>query len=362
VLLVSLRDLQWRIRRFALAALATGVVLGLALMVSGISNSFSVEIDNTVAILRARTWLVPAGSPGPFTASGLFPLASALRAAHLSGASGAAPLLVGLGAADPRPAAAGGGTARASLSGDKDVNLLGVVPGALGSPTVVRGRQLSGPGQAVTDESLGAQLGGNVLVDGHRFRVVGLVSGITYFAGEPAVFLDIGSLSKILAGRPMASAVLLPGPPRAAVPGFSALSGAEVRTDLNRPVAQAERTLTLITLLLWLVAAGIVAAIAYLSAIERRYDFAVLKAIGTPTSDLVAGIVAQSLAMACGAILVGFAVEAAAAPASAMAVRLSTANDLAMPLLAVGIGVLASLVPARRAARAEPALAFGASR
>ena len=36
---------------------------GLALMMSGVSNSFSVEIHDTVAVLGAETWLVPRRKP-----------------------------------------------------------------------------------------------------------------------------------------------------------------------------------------------------------------------------------------------------------------------------------------------------------
>src|SRR5579871_281291 len=205
ILLTSLRDLQWRARRFALAALATGIVPGLALMVSGVSNSFSVEIGDTVTALGARSWLVPAGSPGPFTESGLFPLTLAQQIAGREGPARAAPLLVGLGAAQV-------GRTGAGFAPPEDVNLLGVEPGRLGSPAVAQGRPLGGPGEAVVDESLGARLGGAVLLDGARFHVVGLLSGVTYFAGEPTAFVDIGSLGRLLAGRPVASAVLVRGP------------------------------------------------------------------------------------------------------------------------------------------------------
>ena len=65
--LASVRDLQWRSRRFLLAVFATGLVFGLALMISGVANSFNVEVSNTVGALGAHVWFVPTGSLGPFT-------------------------------------------------------------------------------------------------------------------------------------------------------------------------------------------------------------------------------------------------------------------------------------------------------
>ena len=83
--LASLRDLRWRTRRFVVAAIATGLVFAVALMGSGIANSFRVEIRDTVAALGAQTWLVPRGSPGPFTDTATFPIS---RAARVAGAPG----------------------------------------------------------------------------------------------------------------------------------------------------------------------------------------------------------------------------------------------------------------------------------
>ena len=86
--LASTRDLEWRMRRFLVAAIATGLVFGVALMMSGIANSFSVEVYDTVAALGAHTWLVPMGSPGPFTDTAAFPID---KVAELQGVRGVSP-------------------------------------------------------------------------------------------------------------------------------------------------------------------------------------------------------------------------------------------------------------------------------
>ena len=316
-------------------------------MMSGISNSFSVEVSNTVSALGAKTWLVPNAGPGPFTSTSAFPIARVAALANGPGMKSAAPLLVG-------HALSGG-----SL-GEKDVNVLGVEPGHLGSPKVVAGRSLTSGADVVADQSLGAHLGQMIVLSGSTFRVVGLVTGVTYFAGQPVVFMPIGKTDRIDAnGLPLASAILVPTLLKAPPAGFSALNDAQVRADLSRPTTQAAMTLKLIEVLLWLVAAGIIGATVYLSALERRNDFAVLKAIGTPGWHLFLGLLIQALIVALGSAVIGYLIEALVAPTAAMAVRLSGVDYAAVPIVAIVVGALASILPARRAATVDPALAFG---
>jgi putative ABC transport system permease protein len=348
--LASVRDLQWRTRRFLIAAIATGLVFGVALMMSGIANSFKVEVRDTVASLGAQTWLVPRGSPGPFTDAAAFPINKDSLLTGVRGVSAAAPLLVG-------HALSGG-----SL-GENDVNVLGVEPGRLGSPTVVQGRPLGRGNEIVADESLKVKIGQVIVLSGSRFRVVGLVSGVTYFAGQPVVFMPIAAADRLDSnGLPLATAILVRGLPQTPIAGFVSLSDAQVRTDLARPTREAIQTIQLVEILLWLVAAGIIAAIIYLSALERRGDFAVLKAVGTPGWHLFFGLVIQALTLALGAAVIGFAVEAVIAPTAAMTVRVSGADYVAVPIVAIVVGIVASILPARRAATVDPALAFGGAR
>ncbi len=355
VLVPSLRDLQWRARRFLLSALATGLVLGLALMMSGVANSFPAEIAATVRAVGASVWLVPEGSPGPFTAPATFPAAEVSALRTRPGLSSAAPLLIS------RALAATGRAVGADAAAVRDVNVLGVLPGRLGAPRVAAGRALEGPGQAVADDALGARVGERISLNGVGFRVVGLLHGVTYFAGQPVVFVDIHDLQRMV-GAPVASAVLLEGSAARHVAGFSALGTAAVRGDLSRPVAQASQTIRLIEILLWAIAAAIVAAVIYLSALERRVEFAVLKSVGTPGSHLFFGLMIEAVVMALASACIGYGVEAAIAPTSALAVLVSPGDYLVVPILAVAVGVVASLVPARRAARVDPALAFGAGK
>jgi putative ABC transport system permease protein len=348
--LASARDLQWRTRRFLVAAIATGLVFGVALMMSGIANSFSVEVRNTVSSLGAQTWLVPNGSPGPFTDTATFPIAKTSELAGVPGVGAAAPLLVGHALSS-------------GALGQTNVNVLGVDPGRLGSPKVVQGRPLRSGADVVADESLGARIAQTIVLNGSRFTVVGLVSGVTYFAGQPVVFMPIADADRLDSnGLRLASSILVQGVPKAPIAGFTVLSDAQVRVDLARPTLQAAQTISLVEIMLWLVAAGIIAAIIYLSALERRGDFAVLKAVGAPGWHLFLGLVMQALTLALGAAAIGVVVEAVVAPTAAMTVRVSGGDYAAVPIVAVVVGIIASIFPARRAATVDPALAFGGAK
>lgn len=356
ILHTSLRDLQWRSRRFVLAALAAGLVFGVALMMSGVANSFTVEIHNTVSAIGADSWFVKAGSSGPFTDPAPFPQSSVTAVRQVPGVTAADPLLVGRALTGGSTGAGSTGTS----ASQKNVNMLGVVPGGVGSPKVVKGRPLTVGNSAVVDESLGVGVGQQVALNGVRFTVVGLVDGVTYFAGQPVAFVPIRAAQQLeTSGAQLASAIVTRGTPQGSVPGLVSLTNAQVRSDLSRPTTQADKTIQFIQIILWIVAAGIIGAIIYMSALERRRDFAVLKAVGTPSSHLFAGLVVQALLMALGAAVIGILFEIPMSSSASMAVRLSASNYIAVPVVAVIVGIVSSIMPARRAARSDPAIAFG---
>ena len=68
MLLAALRDLQWRRRRFIIGIVGTGVVFAMTLVLTGLSNGFRVEAENTVDSLGIDSYLIKAGAAGPFSA------------------------------------------------------------------------------------------------------------------------------------------------------------------------------------------------------------------------------------------------------------------------------------------------------
>ena len=347
--LIGLRDLQWGRRRFAIGVVATALVFALGLLMSGVSASFDNEVQRTVRSFGADAWLVRAQSFGPFTGPATIPESSAASVRDVPGVEGADPVAV-LRATTETPERA-------------NVNLIGVVPGGVGSPAGYQARLLSRGRAAIVDESLGLDVGDRLDLNGAGFRVGALTSGMTYFAGIPTVTVSLRDAQRLgLGGRKLATAVVTQGHPAAVPSGLTALDNAAVEEDLGRPVRQAKQTIALIRLLLWAVAAGIIGAIVYLSVLERVRDLAALKAIGVGTRDLVSALILQASLLSLLAALLSVVLEKAIAPAVAMSVEVPTLTYVTLPLVAVAVGVAASLIGLRRAVAVDPALAFAGSR
>ena len=341
--LISVRDLSWRRRRFAIAVAATALVFALALLLSGISASFDNEIRRTTASFGADRWFVSAGTFGPFTAPSAFRESRVRVVRALPGVARAdAVAMVSATTTTPRK---------------RSVNVIGAVPGGVGPAPE---GSLIRPTDAVADASLGLDVGDALTLNGAAFTVRRVTHGRTYFAGIPTVVVSLPAAQRLgLDGRPLATAIVARGAPERTPAGFTALTNSEVEVDLSRPVEQAKQTIALIRWLLWVVAAGIIGAIVYLSALERTPEFAVLKAIGVSTRDVALGLVSQAVLLTILAVALAVLLEIAAAPAAAMSVEVPALSYLTLPLLALVVGVVASGLALRRALGVDPALAFG---
>ena len=120
--LVSLRDLQFRARRFVIAILVTSLVFGIALAIDGMRRSVEDESPAIVALFGADQWLVAKGATGPFTTTNVFDSGNQDDVRDADGVKRADAVVL----------------SRSVISGGdaKDVNLVGHVPGGLGSPVI----------------------------------------------------------------------------------------------------------------------------------------------------------------------------------------------------------------------------------
>ena len=122
----------------------------------------------------------------------------------------------------------------------------------------------------VVDSELGLGVGELVTVSGRTLRVVGVAEGVSYYFGQPTLFVPIAEAQAIAFGRqPLAMTIVTQGVPATVPDGLQAMSGQQVRTDLERPLASSTQTIGLLDALLLVVAAGIIGSILYLSALER---------------------------------------------------------------------------------------------
>jgi putative ABC transport system permease protein len=297
MLLAAIRDLQYRRRRVLVAVLGASLVLALSLVMSGLSASFTNGADRTIRALQAERWAVPADASGPFSSLRPVPLTEALD--HVSGAERGGVLVSRINI----------GTAEDPL----DAIFLGVEPGRPGAPVDVdEGRPLGADGEVVLSSRFGFAVGDSVALNGDLYTVVGLVD------------------ATLLAGSPVAIVTL----------------------------ADAQRTISLVRTLLWLVAALIVGSVLYLNALERTADVAVFKAVGVRGASVVAGMFLQATIVALAASLVAIVVAVLLAPVFPMRVEIPRGSIRTLPLIALAMSFLGALAGVRRAVAISPALAF----
>ena len=190
----------------------------------------------------------------------------------------------------PPSSAVGGGRAdpfivsRATIdaSGLVDVNLVGYRPGGLGAPPVDEGRAVRRPGEAVVSSSLDLGIGDRVRIGDREVRVVGRSDGIRFNFGLPSIFVALPDAQAVVfGGEPLAMGIATKGADLASLPpGTKAITNAQAESDLRRTLKSGVETIDFIDIMLWLIAAGIIGSIIYLTALERVRDFAVLQGDG----------------------------------------------------------------------------------
>lgn len=345
MILVSLRDLQFRRRRFVVAIAGTSVVLALTLVLAGVSSSFVNEARRTTKAFHAGAWIVPLGSSGPFMSSATLPAAMVADVSARTGAPAAALAVL-------RSSVAVGGST-------EEINVLGVEPGSFVDPPVHEGRAPAKPGEVTADDLLGAHVGDVLSISGREVTVVGRTHGLSYRANVPSVYVPLAEAQEMgYGGAPLATTIVSEREVTAP-DGFVALHDPEVQTDLLGPLESPRQTILMVLGILWVVAVMIVGSVVYLSALDRVRDFAVFKAMGAPDRSVLSGLLAQSLLLSGVAYAIGSALSRVLAPLLPMQAEISGLTYVGLAGIAIAVAVLSSLAAVRRALSVDPALAFG---
>jgi putative ABC transport system permease protein len=344
--LIGIRDLRWRLRRFLIGMIATGLVFAITLLLSGLTAALHNEPARIVRAIGADNWVVPAGVSGPFTSTQPMPASSAARDASTPDVRQASAVVLA--------------RATVRLPTLSDANVVGYQLGKLGTPLLRQGRPVRSYGELVVDASLGARIGRTLQLGKRMFTVVGVTTGMTYFGGTPVLFMTLHDAQALLYdGAPVATAIVTKGTPRGLAPDVAVLSNAQVLEDLRRPVDVGAQTIGFLDVLLWAVAAGIIGAILYMSALERASDFAVVKAMGASNLFVMSALAMQATILAITSAGAAMLLAALLSPLFPMPVEIPAIAYLALLLVAVVVGLIASAAALRRAVRADPALMFG---
>jgi putative ABC transport system permease protein len=346
VLLVTLRDLQWRARRFLIAGIGAATVFALTLVMAGLVASFEDEPVRVLDAIGADAWVMPTGVQGVFTTISVLPESTVAAVAKEPGVEEAWPVVV----------------LHHTVSGEptKDVTVVGYADGGLGTPHLTSGRLPRRALELVADKTLHKRVGDRVSLAGKDFTVAGVTAGMSMNAGQPVLFTRLHDAQRtFVAGAPVISAVLTEGVPQRVPKGLQARDRTTTRGDMLRPIEGALRSVKLTLSLLWVVAALVVGSVVYLSALERARDFAVYKATGWSNRDLAVGLALQAVLLSTGASLVGVLGAELLLPAFPLEFGVPPTARLLLPLVGAAVGLLASAAGLRRAVGVQPALAFG---
>jgi len=347
MLFAALRDMQWRRRRLVIAIVSTGLVFATTLVMTGLANGFRVEAQRTVDSIGVDTFVIESGAAGPFLGATPFAQAEVARVAASPGVVAATPL-----ACAPSTVKDGGSR--------RNVTAFGAPEHGPGMPRIPEGRAPSSPDEVAVSSTLGRHVGDELQVGAFTLHVVGIVPNSTALAKTPNVFLTVDGVQRLaFNGQPVISSIAIQGTPRQLPQGLQAVDRAAALSDLLRPLRVAWSAISIVAGLLWIVAALIVGSVVYLSALERLRDFAVFKAIGVSTRSILGGLALQAVIVTLLAAALGVIFSLFLAPLFPMLIVVPAYAYLALPAVAILIGLLASLAGFRRALVVDPALAFG---
>lgn len=347
MLRMVLRDLQWRRRRFVLAGLATALVFGMTLLLTGLTTAVANEGTRTVGRFEADRWYVANAGSGPFTSAPQVPQSLVDQLAATPGIEAVDPAIFLLDTVDDG-------------DGLLDINITALRPESSSWPEAFVGRSVPGAGEVVVDANLGFEVGDVIAIDGADFTVAGEVRKVSRAFGIPTVFARLDDAQRIaLGGLPLVSAVAVRGQPDAPVTNATELDDAAMVADLARPLARGTDSITFILVLLMITAAGIVGLIVYLSTLERTADLAVLRATGSSKRFVALTLAIQGLLLSLTAGVAAAGIAQLLTPLFPLALEIEAGSYVQLLAIALGVGVLASLAGVWRAVRTDPAIAFG---
>lgn len=346
---MTLSDLRYRARRVGLVTVLVALVLTLLYLMTGLAHQLKTEPQRAVDGIGAPVWVLAEGVKGPFTAASVLPLAAGEQLSAISGMP-VEPFVVSRGALASPP----------DYIETVEVQVFGHRPNALGAPNIIDGEPISGPGEIVLDDSLDVKVGAEVEIGVERFRVVGLTSDSTVLAGQGFSFIDLGEAQRItFQSTDVVTGFVTGGAISPEPPGFSFLSADDVATETLGPIESAVASIDLIRILLWFVAAIVMGAVIYLTALERERDFAVLKAVGASGSSLGAGLALQAVIVALLASVLGAIAAKLIEPVFPLPVTIPSSALVTVPLVAVVVGLVSAMLGVRKVNRTDPAEAFG---
>jgi len=336
VFLLLLRDLQYRRWRVGLTILLMAIVMTLLFIMSGIVNQFNAEAGlATEATAGDLNWVVAQGTGGPFTSP------QPVDVSRFDAVMGEPVLL-----------------APSSFEGTR-ITLVGRSYEGEDVPDLESGRYPTTTGEVLADETMDLSVGDQVSFGQLAGTVVGTTSDATILAGVPVTYVSLDFAQDIaVGGQDLIVAKLTSDNPT--VPAdLRVMSGDEVAEVTLLPLDGAISSITLVQVLLWLITIIIIAAIIYITALERTRDFAVLKAVGGNTRDLGLSLLIQGVVMTLIAVALAGVLQTFIAPSFPLKVRVPSSAWFTIAGGAAVAALVAGAAGVMKVRSTSPAEAFG---
>jgi putative ABC transport system permease protein len=365
--------LAWRMiakdrARFLVTVAGVGFTSMLMLFLLGVYEGVKAESNGYARQRPAELWISQSNSTNLIRSTSLLSSSLGEGIGAIGGVGSLAPLLRTIGTSEIR---------------GKSVTffILGIDPAQPATaPLVVEGTALIRRGEIILDRSFAAKhrlgISDTVHVQERAFRVVGLSTGtnavVTQFN-----FLTLGDARELMGVPDLVSfwlASVTDGTPardvadsiRARFPGLNAFTREEfVRNNLEEMRTGLLPILSTIAVLGAMTGGAVLTLLLYGGVLEKRADYALLKAIGASHRFIVLLVVRQSLvAVATGlafgalAYAVGVPILTWLVPEIALAMTLPIA--LSVALAALAIGGAGAWLPIRKLRQIYPAEVFRA--
>lgn len=348
MLSVTFADLTYRYRQFLIAVVGAGVVLAMAVLMSGLAAGFKVEIQRTINAVGADQWLMSGQSNGRITSVATFDENIVQTTAGEPGVTAANGLIL-----LPDEVLGDGST-------NVTANIMGVGSGPVGRPVARSGHGLRASGEMVVATQTHIELGRTVMLGSTPFQVVGTVNDRSLGGGIPMVYISLTDAQRALFGNErVVTAVATHGVPTHVPAGLVMLTPGQVVDSTLETLSGGVDSIKNARVLMWIVAVIIVSALIYVSALQRVRDFAVLKALGSSSAMLFASLCLQAVVVTLLAAAFGIALSTVMTGIFEQTVAVPASAYYTLPIIAIGVGVVASLVALRRATGADPVAAFG---
>lgn len=363
---IARRNLSAEPVRFGLSVLGVGLAILLAMVVLAVFRGWS-GVGEIVTELPGSLWVTQEGTANPFNSgSTIDPADEALVRV------------------DPAVATVIPVRTRiwALQSGDDDrwVSLMALDATEIDLPADVRERFVPGSGRIVIDEAFARRadlgLGDDFRIHSVTFRIAGIGEGGNAVFAQFA-FIDWEDARRLFAPATATTFLLVQSSPGADVAALQAslqerlpntriFTSDEFAATLSQEVNDSFLPVLGVILGLGIAIAGaVIVLMVYTATVERRREYAILKAIGADTGVLLRIVLQQTLVVGVGGFIVG-AIGAVAATALAAELVPQFVSDVR--LLDVGgalvasitVASVAALVPTRYLAGVAPASVFRA--